>query len=153
MVLSVIRPLCRSYRFNPPYMPAVALIRWKIYTLREMGSIRTRFTVYLPTPAAWLVVSRNSSNCHSHVTVAKCANYQTPAFSFGSTQREHTIQFPLWYRAKMKVWIHMLSFAVSSLTALAQTCPPEHFSAVIVASLDQTIPPHLIPDDPELNFF
>ena len=54
----------------------------------------------------------------------------------------------------MKVWIYILSFAVSRLTALAQTgCPPEHFSAVIVASIDQTVPPDLIPDDPELNFF
>ena len=54
----------------------------------------------------------------------------------------------------MKIWIHILIFVVSSLTVLAQTCPPEHFSSVFVASIDQTPDtPILFPDDPELNFF
>ena len=54
----------------------------------------------------------------------------------------------------MKAWIHILIFAVSSLTVLTQTCPSEHFSAVIVASIDQTIddPSKITTDDPEFNF-
>ena len=54
----------------------------------------------------------------------------------------------------MKVWIHILIFVVSSLTVFAQTCPSEHFSAVFLASIDQTVDPsNFIPDDPGLNFF
>ena len=54
----------------------------------------------------------------------------------------------------MKVWIYIFIFAVSSLTALCQTCPPEHFSAAFVISIDQKIDDlNIILDDPELTFF
>ena len=53
----------------------------------------------------------------------------------------------------MKVCIHILIFVVSSLTVFAQTCPSDHFSAVFLASIDQTLDSELIPDDPGLNFF
>ena len=54
----------------------------------------------------------------------------------------------------MKVCIHILIFAVSSLAVSSQTCPSEHFSAVFVASIDQTIddPSQFHHDDPELTF-
>ena len=53
----------------------------------------------------------------------------------------------------MKVWIHIFIFAVSSLAVYSQSCPPKHFSAVFVASIDQTIDPtQLHQDDPELIF-
>ena len=51
----------------------------------------------------------------------------------------------------MKVWILVL--AVSSLTVPSQTCPPGHFSAVIVASIDQTVEdPVAHIEDPKLLF-
>ena len=54
----------------------------------------------------------------------------------------------------MKVWIHFLIFAVLSLTVLSQTCPTEHFSAIIVATIDQNIddPNQIMYSDPEFNF-
>ena len=52
----------------------------------------------------------------------------------------------------MKVWIHIFIFAVSSLAVLSQTCPSERFSAVFVASLEQSVP-NLYYNDPKLNFF
>ena len=54
----------------------------------------------------------------------------------------------------MKIWIHLLICAVLSLTVSSQTCPSEHFSAVIVATIDQNIddPSHIYNDDPEFNF-
>ena len=52
----------------------------------------------------------------------------------------------------MKVWI--LAFAVSSLAVLSKTCPPKHFSAVFVTSIEQTVEdPQIHHDDPELIFF
>ena len=39
----------------------------------------------------------------------------------------------------MKVWIYSLVFAALSLAVTSQTCPSAHFSAVFVATLDQTI--------------
>ena len=54
----------------------------------------------------------------------------------------------------MKVWIHVFIFAASTLAVLSQTCPSEHFSAVFVVSIDQTIDDlNIILDDPELTFF
>ena len=64
------------------------------------------------------------------------------------------LSFPCIYTANMKVWI--LISAVLSLVALvsSQTCPPKHFSAVFVASIDQTVDiPSVQVDDPELTFF
>ena len=58
------------------------------------------------------------------------------------------------YTANMKVWI--LIIAVLSLAVLvsSQTCPPKHFSAVFVASVDQTVDiPSVQVADPELTFF
>ena len=54
----------------------------------------------------------------------------------------------------IKVWIYVCFFAVSSLTVLCESCPSEHFSAVFVISIDQTIDDqNIILDDPELTFF
>ena len=54
----------------------------------------------------------------------------------------------------MKVWIHIFIFAVSSLAVYSQSCPPKHFSAVFVTSIDQTIddPSQFYLEDPELTF-
>ena len=56
----------------------------------------------------------------------------------------------------MKVWIQLLILAVSGLAVVCQTCPSDHFSAVITASIDQTFDAPrariLIPDH-ELTFF
>ena len=55
---------------------------------------------------------------------------------------------------KMKIWIHILVFAMSSLPIMSQNCPSEHFSAVFTATIDQTADnPGLSEDDPELMFF
>ena len=52
----------------------------------------------------------------------------------------------------MKVWILIL--AVASLIVSSQTCPPRHFSAVVVASIDQTFEdPDIYVADSELIFF
>ena len=52
----------------------------------------------------------------------------------------------------MKIWILVL--AVSSLAASSQACPPGHYSAVIVGSIDQTNDfPAISRDDPKLLFF
>ena len=52
----------------------------------------------------------------------------------------------------MEVWVLIL--ALSSLVGSSQACPPGHFSAVIVGSVDQTIEElDLISEDPELLFF
>ena len=51
--------------------------------------------------------------------------------------------------SKMKIWIHVLIFAVSSLAVCSQTCPSEHFSAVFTATGTFSGPV----DDPELTFF
>ena len=52
----------------------------------------------------------------------------------------------------MKVWILIL--AVSGLIVSSQACPPRHFSAVIVTSLDQTVEdPRIRVADPKLIFF
>ena len=54
----------------------------------------------------------------------------------------------------MKVWIHILIFAVSTLAVLSQDCPSEHFSAVFVSGTEQTIDtPEIHPADPDLFFF
>ena len=54
----------------------------------------------------------------------------------------------------MKIWIHILVCAMSSLAIMSQNCPSEHFSAVFTATIDQTVDnPELIEDDPELMFF
>ena len=52
----------------------------------------------------------------------------------------------------MRVWILVL--AVLSLVVLSQACPPGHFSAVIVGSIDQTVEdPQIFIEDPKLYFF
>ena len=52
----------------------------------------------------------------------------------------------------MKVWIFIL--AVSSLIVSSQACPPRHFSAAIVASIDQIVEdPEIHIEDPRLIFF
>ena len=54
----------------------------------------------------------------------------------------------------MKVWIYSLVFAVSSLAVSSQTCPSDHFSAIFVATVEQTLDfaePAI--DDPELYYF
>ena len=54
----------------------------------------------------------------------------------------------------MTFWIQLLILAVSSLSVLSETCPSDQFSAVITASLDQTIDDPFLPmDDPELSYF
>ena len=51
----------------------------------------------------------------------------------------------------MNVWI--LVFVALSLIASSQTCPPKHFSAVIVTTIEQTVEDLQIHhDDPELVF-
>ena len=52
----------------------------------------------------------------------------------------------------MEVWILLLT--MSNLVMSFQTCPPRHFSAVIVATIDQTVEDQNIHiEDPELYFF
>ena len=53
----------------------------------------------------------------------------------------------------MKIWIHVLIFAVSSLAVCSQTCPSEHFSAVITATIEASSTSTGPVDDPELSFF
>ena len=54
----------------------------------------------------------------------------------------------------MKVWIYIITFAVSSSSVLSQACPSEHFSATFLATIEQTADsPFLIQEDPELTFF
>ena len=55
----------------------------------------------------------------------------------------------------MKVWIYILVFVMLSLVAVnSQTCPSEHYPAVITATIDQTYDDLAIfMDDPELTFF
>ena len=58
------------------------------------------------------------------------------------------------YSFKMKMWF--LIFAVSSLTVSSQACPPGHFSAVFVTSIQQVVDDprtFMRHDDPELTFF
>ena len=58
------------------------------------------------------------------------------------------------YRAKMKVWILIILLAVSSVVVSSQTCPPRHFSAVVVITVDQTVEDQAIHiGDSELHFF
>ena len=53
----------------------------------------------------------------------------------------------------MKVWSCALIFTVTSLAASAQTCPSDHFSAVFVATADETIDiPVVVAYDFELSF-
>ena len=62
--------------------------------------------------------------------------------------------FPTVYRSNMKVWIYILTFAVSSSSVLSQACPSEHFSATFLATIEQTADsPFITQDDPELTFF
>ena len=58
--------------------------------------------------------------------------------------------FPTVYRSNMKVWIYILTFAVSSSSVLSQACP---FSATFIATIEQTTDSPIILDDPELIFF
>ena len=52
----------------------------------------------------------------------------------------------------MEVWVFVL--AVSSLVVSSQACPPRHFSAVIVGSIDQTVDTQtFLIEDPKLYFF
>ena len=52
----------------------------------------------------------------------------------------------------MEVWILVL--AVSNLVVSSQACPPRHFSAVVVETLDETVEDQKIHiDDPKLYFF
>ena len=61
-------------------------------------------------------------------------------------------QLPPSYRAKMEVWILVLT--VSSLVVSSQACPSRHFSAVLVATIDQTVEdPKIHIEDPKLYFF
>ena len=54
----------------------------------------------------------------------------------------------------MKFWIQLLILAVSCLAVVCQTCPSDHFSAVITATIDQTFDaPRIIIPDLELTFF
>ena len=54
----------------------------------------------------------------------------------------------------MKFWIQLLILAVSSLAVVSQTCPSDHFSALITLTLDQTFDdPLLLMFDPEVMFF
>ena len=52
----------------------------------------------------------------------------------------------------MKVWIHILLFAVSSLEAYSQTCPSGHYSAIYTAAIDTTAGRRSLIDR-ELAFF
>lgn len=54
--------------------------------------------------------------------------------------------------SKMKIWIHVLVFAASSLTVFSQICRSEHYSAVLTATIETTESTNVI-DDPELIFF
>ena len=53
----------------------------------------------------------------------------------------------------MKIWIHVLIFAVSSLAVCSQTCPSEHFSAMFTATIELSSTSSGQVDDPELSFF
>ena len=55
----------------------------------------------------------------------------------------------------MKIWIYSFVFAMSSLAVMSQSCPSEHFSAVITATIDGVVdkPQDLFLDDPELTHF
>ena len=55
----------------------------------------------------------------------------------------------------MKIWIFSIVFAMSSLVVMSQSCPSEHFSAVITATIDGAVdkPQDLYLDDPELTYF
>ena len=55
----------------------------------------------------------------------------------------------------MKVWTLILLVGMTSLAVYSQTCPSEHFSAVITATVDQIVddPTSVTVDDPELTFF
>ena len=54
----------------------------------------------------------------------------------------------------MKVWTLIL-LVISSLAVNSQTCPSEHFAAVLTATVDQIVddPTSVIVDDSELTFF
>ena len=53
----------------------------------------------------------------------------------------------------MKIWIHVLIFAVSSLAVCSQTCPLEHFPAIFTGTVEASSPSTGPVDDPELSFF
>ena len=54
----------------------------------------------------------------------------------------------------MTFWIQLLILGVSSLAVVSQTCPSDHFSAVITFSMDQMVDDPFLPmDDPELSYF
>ena len=53
----------------------------------------------------------------------------------------------------MKIWIHVLIFAVSSLAVCSQTCPSEHFSVIFTATIEASSTSTGPVDDPELSFF
>ena len=60
----------------------------------------------------------------------------------------------IYYRAKMKVWILVLAVSSLVVSSSSQACPPRHFSAVIVASIDQKVEDPIVHiEDPELLFF
>ena len=52
----------------------------------------------------------------------------------------------------MKIWIHVLIFAASSLAVYSQTCPSGHYSAIFTAAMDTTVDSRLR-RDPDLTFF
>ena len=54
----------------------------------------------------------------------------------------------------MKVWILILAVSSLVVSSSSQACPPRHFSAVIVGSIDQTVEdPNVFDEDPKLYFF
>ena len=53
----------------------------------------------------------------------------------------------------MKIWIHVLIFAVSSLAVCSQTCPSEHFPAIFTGTVEGSGPSTGPVEDPELSFF
>ena len=53
----------------------------------------------------------------------------------------------------MKIWTHVLIFAVSSLAVCSQNCPLEHFPAVFTATIETSSTTTGSMDDPELTFF
>ena len=54
----------------------------------------------------------------------------------------------------MKIKIHSLIFAMSSLAVMSRSCPSDHFSAIFTGTIDQTVdnPGDVYVDDPEQTF-
>lgn len=52
----------------------------------------------------------------------------------------------------MKVWIHVLLLAASSVAVYSQACPSGHYSAVFSVTADVTTANYVL-DDPDLTFF